>query len=644
MNLWKNLAFCLFFAVLCGSFPLYAQEKGGVQNRLQLAGRFMEGGQHQEALSLYQELYQEDPQLFVYQEYIKCLQELGQYSQAEKIIRQQMRSSPQPVLFKVDLAANHLKSGQNKKAESILNEILQKTDFRTDGVSPRELSEAVVQKTGRYDVAIGVYQKARRDECGVADNIPCYALYAESLADLYRLNGQIEPMLDEYLLLVSHNPSELAKVYARLQALLAGKDGLAPSRKHIETIERSLYRRLQQQADHPIVQDLLIWVLLQEKDFETALLQARAYSRRFEDGGNKWLETIRVVAQNDDWRQSSAEYEDFLQAFNEKSQKITPVNFRNARIELLNLYFSQLENQNRKNPEQARKIKQSYQKLLEEMGHDPESFGMYRNLAKIYAYYLQDKDSARICIEQALNTGRFSALQKAQLKIDLADIFLYYNKVWDAMLLYGQVEKDFKQDPVGFYAKLQNARLSYYIGEFEWAQSQLDVLRAATAKLIANDAMELSLLIRENMNPDSTYEGLALVARSDFLVLRHLYEPALELLDSVLQMPLEGALFDEVYYRKSHIYRAMDSTDRCLEFLQLVYDYPDDDLLADDALFEAAEIYRERQEKEKAMELYQRLFLDFKSSSLAPVARQQYRRLRGDTQATENEPASRESL
>lgn len=638
----KNLAFCLFFAVLCGLSPLHAQNRDGVQNRLQLAGRFMEGGEHEKALSLYQELYQEDPQLFVYQEYIKCLQELGQYSQAEKVIRQQMRSSPQPVLLKVDLAANYVKWGQNKKAENLFSEIVQKTSF-SEGLSPKELSQAIVQKTGRYDVAIAVYQKARREECGPSGNMPCYALYAESLADLYRLNGQIEPMMDEYLLLVSHTPSELSKVYARLQALLAGKDGLGPNRKNIETIKRFLFRRLQQQADDPLVQDMLIWVLLQEKDFESALVQARAYSRRFEDGGDKWIETIRVVAQNNVWQQSAAEYEAFLTAFNEKTLKITPANFRSARMELLNLYFSQLESQSRKDPEMARRLKQSYQKLLSEMPAGAESFGMYRNLSKIYAYYLQDKDSAQTCIEQAIRTGRFTSVQKAQFKLDLADILLYYNKVWDAMLLYGQVEKDFKQDPVGFYAKLQNARLSYYIGEFEWAQSQLDVLRAATAKLIANDAMELSLLIRENMNPDSTYEGLALVAKSDFLVLRHLYQPALELLDSVLQMPLEGALFDEVYYRKAHIYKAMDSIDRSLEYLQMVYDYPDDDLLADDALFEAAEIHREQGQKEKAMQLYQRLFLDFKSSSLAPVARQRYRLLRGDGQ-TAQEPVSDKSL
>ena len=628
MNLRKWLLCCLLLGV-SAAVPLCAQDKGGVQNRLQLAGRFMENGESEKALSLYRELYQEDPQTFVYREYIKCLQSLGDYVQAEKVIRRQLKASHAVLLVKVDLASNYIKAGQNKKAEAVFNDIVQKADFLSGGVSVKELAQAIVQETGRYDMAVAVYQKARQSECGEPENKACHALYAESLADLYRRNGQVEPMMNEYLLLVSQQPSEIATVYARLQAFVAGKEGHT-DKKRIEAIKRVLYRRIQQQSEEPAVQDLLIWVLLQEKDFETALLQGRAYSRRFGDGGLKWLETIRTVAKNGGFDQAAAQYEAFLQAATDPGLRVSPQHVRNARIELLNLYFTQLEAQGGKDREKARSLKQSYQKLLGELGHDPETFGMYRNLAKIYAYYLQEKDSARLWLDKGIQTGRFSSVQKAQLKIDLADILLYYDKVWDATLLYSQVEKDFKQDPIGFYAKLQNARLSYYIGEFEWAKSQLDVLRAATAKLIANDAMELSLLIRENMNPDSSYEGLALVARADFLVFRRLYAPALELLDQVLTMPLEGALFDEVYFRKAHIYRAMDSIDRCLEYLQRVYDYPDDDLLADDALFEAAEIYRGQGEKERAMELYQRLFLEFKSSSLAPLARQAYRTLRGD--------------
>ena len=662
----KTLSSCLW--VLCplflGGTVSQAQETAGVQNRLQLAGRFMEAGQTDKALTLYTDLYKESPDEFVFRQYVNCLQELADYGQAEKVIRRRMATSPSPLLLKVDLAANFLKADQAKKAEAVFKDIVEKTDFMKSGVSIDELAQDIVKKTGRHDVAIAVYQKARSVECADAEDFPCHVAYASSLADLYRFSGRYESMLNEYLYLLERDPSQHERVYADLQALLAASShtSRAGSDKTLETLKRALYRRIQQQADASVVQEMLIWILLQEKDFEQALLQARAFSHRFSDGGEKWFGTIQTVALNGQFAQATAQYEDFL-AQASQHLRISPQKVRQCRIELLNLYFLRLEAQGAKDIKEARRIKDAYRKLLDELGRDPETFGMYRNLAKIYAYYLHEKDSARQLIENALEKSPFSAVQRAELKIDLADILLYHNKVWDATLLYSQVEKDFKQDAVGFYAKLQNARLSYYIGEFEWAKSQLNVLKAATSKLIANDAMELSLLIKENMNPDSAYDGLALVAKSDFLVFRHLYEPAQKLLDSVLTMPLEGALFDEVYYRKARICLQTDSIDRCLYWLQKVYESEEDDLLVDDALFAAAtllqlragfaadpagyagdfrfpasdsplfgnrsEVERE-QDKEAAMQLYQKLFIDYKSSSLVPLARQRYRALRGD--------------
>ncbi|MDE6493624.1 MAG: hypothetical protein K2L50_03460 [Bacteroidales bacterium] len=665
-HLRKHLVLSLLclLSFLWGPVSLQGQE-AGVQNRLQLAGRFLEAGEAEKALTIYRDLYKEAPEEFVYRQYINCLQVLADYGQAEKIIRKRISSSPAPLLLKVDLAANFIKAGQTKKAETVFKEIAENTDFSRAGVSVQELAQDIVTKTGRYDVAIAVYQKARNEECGNEADIACRLAYAASLADMYRLGGLYDPMLDEYLYLLQHDPSQHDRVYADLQALLASSvsDPHAGGRT-LGNIKRLLARRLQQQADIPAVQEMLIWVLLQEKDFEQALVQARAFSRRFSDGGEKWLGTIRITAQNGRLALAADQYEDFLARSSEPFWGIPPQKARACRIELLHLYFSRLETQGSKDMAAANRLKDSYKGLLAELGRDPESFGMYRNLAKIYAYYLHEKDSARLLIENALGKSPFSASQKAELKIDLADILLYYNKVWDATLLYSQVEKDFKQDAVGFYAKLQNARLSYYIGEFEWAKSQLDVLKAATSKLIANDAMALSLLIKDGMNPDSAYDGLALVARADLLVYRHLYRPAQELLDQVLTMPLEGALFDEVYYRKARICLQTDSVEGCLYWLRKVYEGEEYDLLTDEALFAAASLLQLRagfavdaatgyadhfrfpepdsplfaartreekeQDKEAAMLLYRRLFVDYQSSSLAPLARQRYRVLRGD--------------
>jgi tetratricopeptide (TPR) repeat protein len=262
-----------------------------------------------------------------------------------------------------------------------------------------------------------------------------------------------------------------------------------------------------------------------------------------------------------------------------------------------------------------------------------------RNLARIYGYYLQQSDSAEELLYNVLEWTGISATDKAQIKIDLADILLYSGKVWDATLLYGQVEKDFKQDNIGFYAKLQNAQLSYYIGEFEWAKSQLDVLKAATSKVIANDAMELSLLIKEHPSYDSSYYGLELFAKAEFLAYRKLYSEALQTLDTLLGAPFEYDLYDNVWYKKGVIYTMLDDTQQALNAYEKVYNNYEQSLLADDALFAAAELYEKINNYEKAKELYEKIFMDYSGSSLAVIAREKYRTLRGDAHAAEALPS-----
>ena len=108
----------------------------------------------------------------------------------------------------------------------------------------------------------------------------------------------------------------------------------------------------------------------------------------------------------------------------------------------------------------------------------------------------------------------------------------------------------------------------------------------------------------------------------------------------------------------------MDSVDAALYWLGKVYTDYTDELLVDDALFMAAGLLQLRAgipiaegteysgeavlpeagsvlfgkrseeerlaDKEGAMRLYQRLFMDFRTSALASLARQRYRALRGD--------------
>ena len=90
-------------------------------------------------------------------------------------------------------------------------------------------------------------------------------------------------------------------------------------------------------------------------------------------------------------------------------------------------------------------------------------------------------------------------------------------------MYYSQVEKDFKHEVIGQEAKFKKIKIDYYTGKFNWAQAQLNILKQSTSKLIANNAMELSLLISDNLNLDTTQLTLQIYANAELLIFQNKY-------------------------------------------------------------------------------------------------------------------------
>jgi len=197
--------------------------------------------------------------------------------------------------------------------------------------------------------------------------------------------------------------------------------------------------------------------------------------------------------------------------------------------------------------------------------------------------------------------------------------------------LYSQVEKSFKNEPLGHLAKFKNAKLSYYIGEFEWAKAQLDVLKAATSKLIANDAMDLSLLISNNIEEDSNTVALSMYSKADLLEMRNHDKEALTVLDSIQLLFPYHPINNYVLFKKAQISAKNGRfEDAAAYYTTIVEKYPED-LLADDALFNVAQLYENQlNNKNKAMQLYEDLLTKYPGSLFAVEARKHFRTLRND--------------
>jgi tetratricopeptide (TPR) repeat protein len=276
-------------------------------------------------------------------------------------------------------------------------------------------------------------------------------------------------------------------------------------------------------------------------------------------------------------------------------------------------------------------LESEYLSTLEQFGYNARTIYLMRDVAHLQAFYLGKTDQAVDVLDRAVAMQGVNINIIAGCKLELGDILLYRGEVWDASLLYSQVDKALKNEPLGHEAKFRNARLSYFIGEFDWAKAQLDVLKAATSKLIANDALELSLLIMDNIDLDSTYTGLGYYSRADLLSYMNQDMEALKVLDTIKMLGLYHSLDDEVLYKKAEIYIKLKRFEKADSLLnRLITDYPYD-ILADNALFKRAELQESVfGNEEVAMDLYQQILTDYTGSLFVSEARKRFRRLRGD--------------
>ena len=302
-----------------------------------------------------------------------------------------------------------------------------------------------------------------------------------------------------------------------------------------------------------------------------------------------------------------------------------------ARIGLVNALDAQVRDETDPPQERLDHLRQLYESTLSELGRTPANIKLVSGLADLKAYYLNDSPGAVALLQDAINMPGLGRKEQAQLKLELGDIQVLEGDIWDASLLYSQVDLDFKQDILGHEARLRNAKVSFYSGDFLWAKAQLDVLKASTSKLIANDAMELSLLITDNLGTDTVSPGLSLFAEAQLLTFQHRYDSAIAVLDTLTARFPMGSLGDDVLYARYSIAHARHQYTEAAGYLEKVVELYPNDILVDNAMYDLGKLYEnDLGDKEQAKKWYEKLLFEQSGSIFVADAREHYRRLRGD--------------
>lgn len=617
----KKLLFIVLLLFSCGG-PLMAQQS----QEEQLAMQYYKDKEYDKAVELFEKIHAKKPDSYIYYYYFHSLLELERYDDAEKMLKKQVKAYPNVPRYKVDQGYVYERAGDNAKAEKIYQECLKNLQAKETAVS--ELNNAFMSR-GKYDYAAETILKGRK----LLNN---EQYLSKSLINIYKIQHQNDKIVDEIIALVkTDNEKYLNDVQTAIQDLLMDDE----DNQQYMSIRTALQKFSQKNPNNILCIKELYWISQLHKDFEEAFALAKALDKRLKVEGVFTYELALAAADNHD-------YNTAIEALNYIIKKGEEAhNYVRAKMKILDVKYMQLIETSPVKMVDAVNLEQDFRKALEENGIHSGTMDWIRKYAHLLAFYVNKPQEAIDVLNQAMTATRDNK-EKNQYKIDLADVQLYTGEIWDASLNYSQVDKDMPNDVLGNEAKFKNAKLSFYIGEFAWAKSQLDVLAAATTKLIANDAIYSSMLISDNLEEEeggdesdtlglfSNSEGnlaLKMYAKAEFLIFQNKDDEALRALDSVMILSPFGTLVDDALYQKALILIKQKNYFEAEKLLKRIVEDYGDELLADDALFQLAELYEYYlKDITQAMEYYQKILKDYSDSLYVVQARNRYRMLRGD--------------
>ena len=606
----KNL---IIFTFLLRSFILSAQSETDIQ----LAQYYFINGEYDKATSYYEKLYSSQSTKIYFTRYLECLIQIKDFKTAEKTIKKFISQNKNDMEIQVVLGEFYEDIDEPQKSAKVYEELLSVVS-----ANPGEIINLFQLFVGKrkFDLAKKVLDKGKKNAA--------YYPFNFQYADLYSLTGNNRLMIEEYINYLILQPS----MFESIQNAISSRIDLSKSDgKDYLMLKEILLQKIQADNSNFIYSEMLIWLFVQNKNFNSAFTQVVALDKRLQGDGYRVLNLGNICLENKsyDIARNCFNYIISLGSDNQyfiEGQKL-----------LLNSRFIELTTNRAYNQNEIDAALVDYSSVLARLGKTKFTIGILNEQAHILAFYADRAAEAIVILQDAILVQSLTDIQRAQLKMQLADIEVLKGDIWEASLLYMQIDKDFKFEAIGDEAKYKNARIFYFDGEFDFAQSQLNILKESTSKIIANDAMNLSVSITENFGLDSNYTAMTWFSSAELLIEQHKYLEAFTLFDSIqLNYPLHS-LADDILYRKA---KAMEMQGKWAESCMLYEDllkFYSKDIFADDALFRLGDIYEQiLLDKDKALEYYKKLAIDYKGSFYGAEIIKRIRILRGDKNVEED--------
>ncbi len=588
----------IFLFVVISSISLSAQD-----NRL--AQQYFNDGEFEKAATIFKQLYEKhNNNDYYFSQYLKCLTELEDFDNAENLIKKQIKKNNKN--YRLYLEYGNLLSKQRKEDEALTQYNLAIDKINNDVSSIRYLA-IQFQNKQQYDLALKAYEK------GIKANGP--EEFSYYMAELFRAKGNTEKMIENYLISLRHQPSRINSLKTIFERYFTEDDFLE--------LQMQLYSAIQENPDEEVYNEMLTWVFIHKKDYKGAMRQAKALDARYEENGGRVYQIASIASNAKDYKVAIDGFEYIIE-----NKGMNSGFYIDAKKESLKCKRLQLVDGYEYSQEELFALKKEYESFLDEFGRSKTTAEIILQQAELEALYINDLNKGISLLNELIEYPGVYPRTLANAKLSLADFYLMDGEIWESTLLYSQVDKQYKDDLLGQEARYRNALLSYFAGDFEWAQTQFNVLKASTSKLIANDALDRSIFIMDNLALDTTAVPLIHFSQAELLVFQNKFDEAFLKLDTIRNTFPNHSLEDDAFYLKANIYKKLRDYDKSAIMYQNIIDNFADGIRADNAIFELAELYETQLNNlDKAAELYERILYDYSGSTYSVEARKRYRRI-----------------
>ncbi|WP_316822235.1 tetratricopeptide repeat protein [Pedobacter gandavensis] len=572
-----------------------------------LAYQYYQQGQFQEAAVLFEKLYNRNNNETYFELYFSSLLKIKKFDDAEKMLKKLLKQNPKNLSFGIALGRLFQEKGQTQEANKQYAETL--SNLPPDEFKIREIATQFYNFQA-YDLAITAFLQGRKL---LKSNKP----FTFELLSIYRYKKDKAMLIQEYLEALPEMPQLLPQAESVFSTVFE-------ENSDYQLLQTALLKKIQKEPQIEIYTKLLIWQYLQQQEYEMALRQLIAQDKRIKDDGGIIYQAANTFLSNQAYPVAIKAYEYLLQKGKESDYYLP------AKVELINTRYELLIAGKYEKTAIA-ELANAYQSILNEYGKTPQTIFALKKWINLQAYYLNQPGIAEKALEEAIKISGIAPTDLGQLKIDLGDLYILTQQPWEAILIYEQVAKQFENQAIGNEARYRSARLSFYQGNFDYAKSQADILKASTSQLIANDALNLSLLISDNLQSPTDSAALKMYADAEMLQFRNLSSQSILKLDSIDIAFPNNSLVDDILMAKSKIWIKSNDIPQAIISLKILTEKHGTSIWADDALFILAGLYENNlKDTEQAKAMYQKLINDYPGSMYTTEARKRFRKLRGD--------------